>query len=97
MVSYFMDFRNKEIINVTNGVKVGYVDDIIFDTEKAEVVSIVVYGRYKFLGLFGRGEDMTIKWEDIEIIGEDTILIKNDGEYQNRKPPKTGFFTKLFS
>lgn len=97
MTSYFMEFRNKEIINVTNGVKVGYVDDIIFDTQKAEVISIVVYGRHRFFGLFGRDEDMTINWEDIEIIGEDTILIKNDGEYLQRKPPKTGFFTKLFT
>ncbi|MEG0692346.1 MAG: YlmC/YmxH family sporulation protein [Oscillospiraceae bacterium] len=97
MTSYFMEFRNKEIINVTNGVKIGYVDDIIFDTEKAEVVSIVVYGRYRFFGIFGRDEDMMIKWDDIEIIGEDTILIKNEGEYQKRKPPKVGFFTKLFT
>ena len=97
MTSYFMEFRNKEIINVTNGVKIGYVDDIIFDVQNAEVVSIVVYGRNRLFGILGRDEDMTIKWSDIEIIGEDTILIKDEGEYQKRKPPKVGFFTKLFA
>lgn len=97
MTSYFMEFRNKEIINVSNGIKIGYVDDIIFDTQNAEVISIVVYGRLRLFGLLGRDEDMTIKWEDIEIIGEDTILIKNDSDYKNRKPPKTGFFSKLFT
>lgn len=97
MTSYFMEFRNKEIINVTNGVKIGYVDDIIFDTKNAEVISIVVHGRYRFLGIFGREDDMTINWSDIEVIGEDTILVKNDGEYPNRKPQKVSFFAKLFS
>lgn len=96
VTSRFNEFCNKEIINVTNGIKVGYVDDIIFDTSKATVCSLVVYGRLRFFGLLGRGEDMIINWEDIEVIGEDTILIKNDGSFENRKPSKPGAFEKLF-
>lgn len=92
----FNEFCSKEVINLTNGIKVGYVDDIIFDTEKSEVLALVVFGRFRFFGLFGRGEDMIIKWEDIEVIGEDTILIKNDGTFVDRKNQKAGIFEKLF-
>lgn len=96
MTSRFMDFRKKEIISVKNGVKIGYVDDVIFDTETAAVLSIVVYGRLRFFGLFGREEDMLIPWEDIEIVGEDTILVKNEQEYSPKKPSRVNYFDKLF-
>lgn len=96
MTTRFSEFCNKEVINVKNGVRIGYVDDIIFDTEQRAVTSLVVFGRPRFLGMFGRGEDMIIGWDDIEIIGEDTILIKNDGQFLERKPQKPGFFEKLF-
>lgn len=96
MTSRFMDFRKKEIINVKNGMKIGYVDDVVFDTDKAVITSIVVYGRLRFFGLFGREEDMLIPWEDIEIIGEDTILVKNDPSCYSHKPPRVNYFDKLF-
>ena len=96
MTSRFMDFRKKEIIDVKNGVKIGYVDDVVFDTDQAVITSIVVYGRLRFFGLFGREEDMLIPWEDIEIIGEDTILVKNDPGRYSQKPPRVNYFDKLF-
>ena len=48
------DLRNKEIINISNGMKMGGICDIEIDTETGELVSIIVYGRQKLLG-FGQG------------------------------------------
>ncbi len=28
------------------------------------------------MGLFGKSEDFIIPWDDIDVIGEDTILVK---------------------
>lgn len=96
LLAQFMDFRKKEVINVKNGMKIGYVDDVLFDTEQASIRYIVVYGRPKFFGLFGREEDMQIPWEDIEIVGEDTILVKNDGSYVHRKPARLSRLEQWF-
>ena len=48
------DLRHKEVINSTNGCRVGFVDDVEVNTETARVVSIIIYGRQKFFGFFGR-------------------------------------------
>lgn len=96
MTARFTEFKNKEIINLQNGMKVGYVDDVLFDTEEARIASLVVYGRYRFFGLFGRDEDLIIDWDKIEIIGEDAILVKQEGLFQTGKAPKTGFFDRFF-
>jgi YlmC/YmxH family sporulation protein len=72
------ELRSKEIINIRSGTKIGYADDIEFDTDSFTVKSLVVCGRYRLFGLLGKDDDMVIKCRDIEIIGTDTILISAD-------------------
>ena len=75
MLCTFDDIRNKEIINIKSGTKMGYADDIEFDTATAKICRLVIFGKAKFFGLFGREDDTEICWSDIEIIGEDAILV----------------------
>lgn len=75
MVYSFNDLRCKEIINVKTGARLGYPDDVEFDSCTSKICRIIVYGRARFFGLFGREDDFYIKWCDIEVIGEDTILV----------------------
>ena len=96
MTSRFMEFRRKEIINVANGLKIGYADDLIMDTETASMEALIIYGRPRFFGLLGRGEDLMIPWEEIEVVGEDTILVKSEGKSLPH-PGRTSFLAKLFS
>lgn len=72
------ELRNKEIINIKNGARMGYVDDVEFDTDDSMIKSFIVYGRTRFLGLFGREDDIILTCDDIEIIGVDTVLISAD-------------------
>ena len=53
MACRIADMRHKEVINVKDGVKIGYVDDVEFDTVSAELTALVVYGKSRFFGLFG--------------------------------------------
>lgn len=71
----FADLRHKEVISCCDGARLGFVDDIIVDTKTACVVSLVIFGRMSFFGLFGKCEDYIIPWEKIELIGDDTIII----------------------
>lgn len=71
------DLRHKEVINSRNGCRLGCVDDVEIDTQNARLISIIIYGRPRFFGLFGRRDDLVIRWDHIELIGEDTILVSN--------------------
>ncbi len=79
------EIRNKEIINVKNGARLGYVDDIEFETETASVKSFIVYGRTHLFGLLGREDDLIITCDDVEIVGVDTILISADDTKLTKK------------
>lgn len=69
------DMHDKEVINVCNGNRLGCVDDVEVDTCTAQLCAIVIHGRPKALGLMGHEEDLVIPWKEIEVIGEETILV----------------------
>ena len=68
-------FRRLEIINLCDGARLGYACDFEFDCEDARLLAMVVHRGGGFLGL-GREEDLIIPWENIECIGEDTVLVR---------------------
>ncbi len=69
------ELRHKEVINQSDGMRLGFVDDVEIDTRNACLVSVVIYGRPRLFGLLGRCEDVVIPWGNISLIGEDTILV----------------------
>ncbi len=71
-----IDLRNKEVINVNDGTRLGYVCDVEINTDQAKVLSVIIYGRPRVFGLFGKGEDLVIPWELVQTIGDDTILVR---------------------
>lgn len=79
------DFRYKDVVCVKDGTRLGYVGDVELDTQNAQLVAIVIYGKYRWLGLLGKEEDIVINWEEIEIIGEDTILVNYVPKPQKKK------------
>ena len=90
------DLRRKEVINSTNGCRIGLVDDVEVNTENAKVLAIVIYGKQRFFGFLGRGEDVVINWENIRLIGEDTILVSHcPFSYHKHKKNKLSFFPFL--
>ena len=82
MIDRFTLMRHKEVINVCDGCRLGYVGDVEIRVPEGSVKGIVVFGPCRFFGLFGRGEDYYIPWECIQRIGDDIILI--DKPFQRR-------------
>ena len=70
------DLRDKEVIDIKTGCRLGCVCDAEVDTCTAQIISIIVFGKGKLGGFFGRGDDIIIPWCDIEVIGDDAILVK---------------------
>lgn len=77
MLCRITDMHDKEVINICDGMRLGCVDDVEVDTCTAQLVSIVIFGRSKFLGLLGHEDDIVIGWKEIEVIGEQTILVNH--------------------
>lgn len=77
------DLRNKEVISAKTGCRLGFVSDVEIDTCSGALTAIVIWGKSRCFGLMGRDEDMKICWRDIEVIGEDTVIVCADF-----KPPK---------
>ena len=73
MLYSFAEFRSKEVIDVGNGEKLGYVDDLEFDAQSAAVAAFVIRGRERLFGLLGREQDLMIPFRQIQLIGTDTI------------------------
>ncbi len=65
----------KEVINVTDGNRLGYVGDLELELECGRVVALIVPKPGKFFGLFGSREIFVIPWACIRRIGGDLILV----------------------
>lgn len=72
------DFRQKEVINVRDGKRLGYVIDMEFNLYEGRISAIVVPGPNKILGFLKGDEDLIIPWERIKKIGDDVILVDID-------------------
>lgn len=90
MLCRITDLRYKEVVNVRDGTCLGYVNDVEVDTVTAKVISLIIYGRCRLFGLFFREDDICIHWCDIEVIGEDTILVNMKPDYREHKSQKRG-------
>ncbi len=83
------DLRYKDVINLHDGRRLGYVCDVDIDTANACVLALVIYGRPRFFGLFGREDDIIIQWCNIRSIGDDIIIVDcNLGQKGPCPPPR---------
>lgn len=88
------DLRHKDVINVKDGTRLGSVCDVEIDTTNARVAAVVIYGKLRLLGILGREDDIVIQWKDIEVVGDDTILVSYNDIYRVRR--RAGFWSSLF-
>ena len=86
------DLRCKEVINISDGLRLGYICDVYFDTGSGKVLAVVVPGRLRFLGIFGREDDIVIPWECITKMGNDIVLVEIRGEYARDKRERRKWF-----
>lgn len=70
------DLRYKEIIDIQDGTRYGYVGDVVLDTDSGQLSALVVYGRLRLFGLLGREEDLVFPWTAVKRFGEDIILVE---------------------
>ena len=70
------DLRAREVVNVMDGRRLGLIKDIDIDLEAGRIAAIILPGQGRFLGLFGREDELVVPWEKIKKIGMDVILVE---------------------
>lgn len=70
-----LDFKHKEVVNVNDGKRLGYVQDVCADLETGMITSIIVPGGNRILNMFSSNNDIVIPWKNIKCIGEDLIIV----------------------
>jgi YlmC/YmxH family sporulation protein len=81
------DLRQREVINITDGKRLGFVTDLDIDLEKGIIKSIIIPGQNRVFSLFSKAGDYIIPWEQIKTIGSDVILVELSNFIN---PTKTG-------
>ena len=64
-----LDFKHKEVVNINDGKRLGYVQDVCADLETGMITSIIVPGgTNKILNIFSSNNDIVIPWQKIKCI-----------------------------
>ena len=71
-----IDFKQKEVISLSEGKILGFVVDVQADFENGEIHAIIVAKTGKLFGGVMGTNNITIPWEKIKKIGEDVILVE---------------------
>ena len=90
----FSELRAKEVISTSTGERIGFIDDMEIDAGTGNILSLIIYGRPRMMGILGKEDNLVISCSDIEKIGTDTVLVKvNDDElYKVHKVRRENLF-----
>ena len=69
------DLQNKTVINLIDGKNIGNIIDLSID-ENGKTTGLIVEKHRFIISYFTSKKEFSIKWDQIEKIGEDVILVR---------------------
>lgn len=91
MAHRISDLRQRDVININDGKRLGLVSDVDVDPETGRIIALIVPGPGRFLGFLGGASDYVIFWDRIVRIGPDVILVNWGTERGGGHPGGPGF------
>ncbi|GAB6932551.1 YlmC/YmxH family sporulation protein [Calditerricola satsumensis] len=83
------EFQTKDVVNVSDGRRLGQVHDLELDVVSGRVQAIIVPSGGRWFGLWGGGNEYVIPWRNIVKIGKDVILVRLDNGYEEKPARRT--------
>ncbi len=74
----FCELREKEVVNLADGKRLGRVQDLVIEP-CGKVIGLVVPGEKKLIKALSRDESIFVAWKNIVKLGDDVILIDLNG------------------
>ena len=72
------ELRQKEVINIKTGKRLGNIIDYDIDLRSGRILGVSIPVQGKFSILSKNDQDIFISWEKIKKIGDDVILIETE-------------------
>ena len=69
------DLQNKDVVNIIDGRKIGNIIDININLE-GKMEELIVEKSKFLVSMFSTKDEIEVKWNQIEKIGEDVILVR---------------------
>ncbi|CDB90907.1 putative uncharacterized protein [Clostridium sp. CAG:253] len=70
------ELREKEVVNVCDGERLGNICDIDFEERTGRICTLVIPGPCKIFGIIGRDSEYLIPYECVKRIGADVVLVE---------------------
>ena len=70
------DLQNKDVVNIVDGKLVGNIIDVQIQANSGAMETLIVEKSKLFVSLFSNKNEIEIRWDQIEKIGEDVILVR---------------------
>ncbi|KPU44028.1 PRC-barrel domain protein [Oxobacter pfennigii] len=74
------NIRDREVVNLRDGRKLGVVTDVEIDFEEGRITSIIIPGPGRFINFFSKEKEIVIPWNQIKKVGVDVILVDTDND-----------------
>lgn len=87
METSYLELKQKEVVNLCDGKRLGRVCDVVFTFPEGKVQGIVVPGSKRLF--FGKG-DLFIDLRNVKKVGVDTILVEMRSPAKPEKPASCG-------
>lgn len=78
------DLKQKEVINISDGKRLGFVCDVEINLEDGKIEAIIIPAGGRLFGFMGKDSEFLIPWERIKKIGEDIILVDMDERFMRK-------------
>lgn len=71
------EFQAKDVVNVSDGKRLGNIGDVDIDVSTGKIYSIIIQSSNRMLSMFTKEEEIVIPWRSIVKIGSDVILVRH--------------------
>ena len=70
------ELREKEVVNVCDGERLGNICDVDFEERTGRICSLIIPGPCKVFGIIGRDSEYIIPYECVKRIRADVVLVE---------------------
>jgi YlmC/YmxH family sporulation protein len=70
------ELREREVINIIDGKKLGFTSDLEIDPITGKIIALVLPAPGRFRWLLGKTGEVIIPWRQIKKLGSDVILVE---------------------
>ena len=76
MLAKTSELREREVINILDGKKLGFTSDLEIDPDTGKITALVLPAPGRFRWLLGKTGEVIVPWRQIKKIGNDVILVE---------------------